>query len=125
LNFKIKEDIVSMKLKIIGFYDKYGLKATRDAFGISKSTIYEWKKRLKESGNNPLSLISHSKAPKNPRQREWHSEVVEYIMKRREECPRIGQEPLKKELEKFCKEKGIKVPSASTIARIIRYLKDK
>jgi hypothetical protein len=28
-----------MKLKIIGFYDKYGLKATRDAFGISKSTI--------------------------------------------------------------------------------------
>jgi transposase-like protein len=35
------EDIVSMKLKIIGFYDKYGLKATRDAFEISKNTIYK------------------------------------------------------------------------------------
>ncbi len=41
------------------------------------------------------------------------------------DVPRLGQVPLKKELDKFCSERGIKAPSASTIARIIRYLKDK
>jgi len=34
--------------------DKYGLRATREAFGIQKSTIYDWKKKLRESGNNPF-----------------------------------------------------------------------
>jgi len=33
-----------MKLKIIGFYDKYGLKATRDAFGISKAQYMNGKR---------------------------------------------------------------------------------
>ncbi len=37
----------------------------------------------------------------------------------------MGQEPLKVELDEFCEKKGIKPISVSTIARIIRYLKDK
>jgi len=39
----VGEDVVSIKLKIISFSKKYGLKATREAFGISKSTIYKGK----------------------------------------------------------------------------------
>jgi len=77
---------------------KYGLKAAREAFGISKSTVY--------------IFGSSFKSPKNPRKKEWHPEIVEYIKKRKEECSRIGQETLKKELEKFCKEKRLKLPSS-------------
>ena len=69
-------DIVSMKLKIIGFYDKYGLKATRDAFWISKSTIYEWKKRLKESSNNSLEFILNQFKNKYQSKMLWHYTLI-------------------------------------------------
>jgi DNA-binding Lrp family transcriptional regulator len=49
-----------MKLKIIGFYDKHGLKATRDAFGISKSTIARIIRYLRDKGKilNPNAKVS-------------------------------------------------------------------
>lgn len=37
----------------------------------------------------------------------------------------MGQDSLKPLVDEFCKEKGLKLISASKIARIIRYLKDK
>jgi len=39
---------ISRRLKIINFYDKYGLRATKEAYGISRSTIYLWNKRVRE-----------------------------------------------------------------------------
>ncbi|MGC8843510.1 MAG: hypothetical protein ACP5QS_06190 [bacterium] len=36
------------KLKILEFFEKYGAEATREAFGVAKSTVYYWKKKLKE-----------------------------------------------------------------------------
>ncbi len=118
-------DIVLKRIKIIRFFEKYGEEATREAFGVARSTVFLWKKKLMESGYSPSALVPGSRPPIRRKQKEWHPEVVKYIIKRRWESPRLGHEPLKIELDEFSMERGIKPISASTIARIIRYLKDK
>lgn len=118
-------DIVLERIKIIRFFEKYGEEATREAFGVARSTVFLWKKKLMDKRYHPSALIPGSRAPIRRKQKEWHPEVIEYIIKRRWESPRLGHEPLKRELDEFCEKRGIKPISASTIARIIRYLKDK
>ncbi|WP_430626746.1 helix-turn-helix domain-containing protein, partial [Thiobacter aerophilum] len=44
------------RLEILQFFDKHGLAATMDAFGVSRRTLYRWKKALRESGGNPAAL---------------------------------------------------------------------
>ncbi len=35
------------KAKAVDFLEKYGVKLTMEAFGVSKSSIYLWRKKLK------------------------------------------------------------------------------
>ena len=42
-----KKDIIEKRLRIIKFFDKYGTKATKEAFNVGRSTVYDWKKRLR------------------------------------------------------------------------------
>ncbi|MDD2485091.1 MAG: hypothetical protein PHO05_00875, partial [bacterium] len=37
---------IERRLKIIGFFEEYGAKATRQAFEVGRSTVYLWKKTL-------------------------------------------------------------------------------
>ena len=71
------KDIVSERIKIIRFFEKYGECATRDAFGVARSTVFLWKKKLMEGCYHPSALIPGSRAPIRRRQKEWHPEVVE------------------------------------------------
>ncbi|MCS7200378.1 MAG: helix-turn-helix domain containing protein [Caldimicrobium sp.] len=38
---------VAFRLKVIEFHNSFGTKATVEAFGICRATIYRWKKLLK------------------------------------------------------------------------------
>src|SRR3989339_244554 len=49
------------RLKILNYWKKYGLKATRDAFGAKRSTLYGWWKVYKESGYKIESLKKEKK----------------------------------------------------------------
>ena len=49
------------------FWDNHGLPATQDAFGVSRSTLYAWRKRHREGGLSGLHDVS--KAPKSRRVR--------------------------------------------------------
>ena len=120
-----KLEIVEKRLKIIKFFDKYGAEATREAFGVARSTVYLWKKKLKDAGGKLIALVPKSKAPKNKGKRETHPEIIEFIRRYRLAHPRTGQEAIKVELDEYCRKKGLKSISVTTIARIIRYLKDK
>ena len=55
------------RYKILQFYEKYVLEATKDAFGISRRTIYRWKAKLKENYGSINSLNSKSTKPNNTR----------------------------------------------------------
>lgn len=96
--------VVLERIKIIRFFEKYGEEATMKGFGIARSTVFLWKKKLMEMRYHPNALIPGSRASIRRRQKEWHPLIVEYIIKRRWENPRLGHEPLKKELDEFCRE---------------------
>lgn len=42
-----KSEIAQLRLDVINFYNKHRISATIDAYGVSKATIFRWKKNLK------------------------------------------------------------------------------
>ncbi|MCX7641685.1 MAG: hypothetical protein N2Z20_03525 [Elusimicrobiales bacterium] len=72
-------DIAQRRMKIIEFYDRYGLEATRQAFGVCKSTIYAWKKILRENNNEIRSLVALSRSSIRRRMSKVPGEIREFI----------------------------------------------
>lgn len=118
-------EIAERRMEIIRFYDEYGREATRKAFGVSKATIYNWKKILKTNGNEIRSLIPLSRRPIRRRVSKISPMIEEFIRDYRIKHPRAGQYVIKVVLDKFCEEKGLKKISESSIAKIIKKLKER
>src|SRR3972149_11201493 len=82
---------VQQKIRILSFFEKYGLSTTRDAFKIGRSTIFLWKRKIKEGNGSLISLINKSKKPYNTRRMYVDEKIFEFIRNIREEIPRIGK----------------------------------
>jgi len=95
LNTISHSKIIQEKLVLIKFFDKWGAKATRDAYGVSRSTVYEWKKRYRESKYDPKSLLPLSKRPKRVRRSNIDPLIIEFIRKLRFENYRLGKSKIK------------------------------
>jgi transposase-like protein len=119
LNFS-KSDSAQLRLSVINFHNKHGTKATCDAYGISKSTIYEWKKRYRESKHDLNSLIPKSKVPIHKRKMEVKPLVLEFIKNIRIEHFGIGKEKIKPLLDEYCLENDLKTICESKIGKIIK-----
>ncbi|PMP65731.1 MAG: hypothetical protein C0190_06320 [Thermodesulfobacterium geofontis] len=52
------------RLKVIEYHHKYETSAEVSAYGISRATIYRWKKQFRESGGKLESLISKPRIAK-------------------------------------------------------------
>lgn len=111
--------------KILDFWQKYGLEATIDAFGVSRRTLYRWKAKLERAKGDLTALNPQSKRPKRVRESQVSLEIVRQIRKLRQEYPNIGKAKLYHLLKPFCEAKGVKTPSESTIGRIIAKAPDK
>ncbi len=120
-----KEDQATIKnrIKIIEFFDEYGKDATKKAFGVSRSTVFLWKKKLKEDGNRLSSLKIGSRVPKTKRSREAHHLIIQYILDYRKKHPGCDKVTLKPLIDAFCLTVGLNTVSESTIGRIISDLK--
>jgi transposase InsO family protein len=109
------------KARIITFFDEHGLPATKDAFGVCKSTIYNWKAALRLDKGKLNCLNDKSRAPQNRRKRLVNERVSDYISEQRKLHYRIG----KKKLAVLIKEElGINY-SESKVGRILSDLKEK
>lgn len=118
---KFREDeIAQERMRIIKFYEEYGEKATKEAFGADRKVINRWQKRLKENGGTLSSLVPSSTRPHRVRHSTVSQEIINFIKDMREKYPRIGKEKLKPLLDKYCEEKGLKPISESTIGAIIK-----
>jgi transposase InsO family protein len=117
--------VIKERIRIMEFFDEFGQVATKKAFGFSRSTIYLWKKMIKESGGRLSGLKPVSKAPKNRFARVVLSEHVEYIENYRNLHPGVSKETIYPELLAHCLEKNIVIISEPTIGRIIKKLKEK
>jgi len=108
------------RLEVIKFFEEFGLKPTQKAFGVSKATLYRWRKRLKQSGGKLTSLIPQSKAPKRKRQMMVNPKIVEYIALLRKNHPSLGKRKIKPLLDEYCKGGNLTPISVSTIGKVIK-----
>jgi len=115
-----ESEIAKQRLKIIKFYEKYGEKATKEAFGVDRKLIYIWRKRLKKGEGKVSSLIPLSTAPKQVRQMEVHPRVINQIGFLREQHFRLGKEKIKPLLDDYCRKSNLPTIAEPTIGKVIK-----
>ena len=111
--------------EILRFWMKHGEDATKEAFKVSRRTLYNWQKMIREGDGHISALDPKSRAPKTRRKRIWYQSVIEEIQRIRMKYPNLGKEKIHPELEKFCKRKNLQCPSIRTIGRLIADAPDK
>ena len=113
-------EVAQERLKIIKFYEQYGEKATKEAFGADRKVVSRWRQRLANQDGSLMALIPNSTRPHQTRAPITNSRIIDWIKKEREAHPRVGKEKLKPDLDEFCQSIGIPSVSASTIGNIIK-----
>ena len=107
------------KAKIITFFDTHGLKATKDAFGVGKTTIYRWKGSLLLDKGKLECLNDKSKSPHRRRTRDVDEKAETFLIEQRKLHYRIG----KKKLAVLLKEDLDIQYSESKVGRILSDIK--
>ena len=113
------------KLRILIFWEKYGLEATIDAYEVKKRTLYDWKKKLRTGDGKPEVLNDKSRAPKRKRKRTWHPDIMEEVRRIRTMHPNLGKEKVFIHLQAFCRKENLMCPKSRTIGRLIADAPDK
>ncbi len=116
---------IEKRLEIIEFCDEFGFKAAKMAFGKSRSTIYLWKQKLKNSGGKLSALAPGNRTPKKRRCRIVPPFIEGFIMEYRNAHPGADKTTITPALASACLREGIKQVSESTVGRIIHDLKAK
>lgn len=111
-------EIAKKRMNIIRFYNEYGEKAAKEAFGADRKLISKWKHLLNKHGLK--GLVPLSTRPHNLRRSEIPIEIINHIKALREAHPRLGKEKIKVLLDKYCKANKLKAISESTIGNIIK-----
>ena len=120
-----KREAIEQRLETIKFCDEFGLKATKQAFGKSRSTIYLWKQRLRKSGGKLSALAPGDRTPKRKRHRLIDPFIERFIIEYRMVHPGVDKTTITPVLRAACEKAGIKSPSESTVGRVIHDLKEK
>jgi hypothetical protein len=115
-----RDEVTQERLRIIGFYDRYGENATKEACGVDRELIYTWRKRIKGCEDRLTALIANSTKPHRGRRMITDSRIIDFIKEKRNQYPRIGKEKLKPLLDKYCEKNGIQRIAESTIGKIIK-----
>ncbi len=118
-----RDEVAQHRMKIIKFYEEYGEKATKDAFGADRKVISRWRRRLKEGGGSLASLIPYSTRPCKVRTSNVSEKIIKFIKELREKHPRLGKEKIKPFLDKYCIENDLRTVSESTIGNIMKRCK--
>jgi transposase InsO family protein len=106
------------RAKMLTFWKKHGYTATKEAFNVSRPTLFRWQKELRAGKGKLEALNPKSRAPIRRRKRIIPKPVEELIMKERR-MERIGKD----KIAVLLKEDGIAHLSSSTVGRILGDLK--
>ena len=106
------------RIKILAFWEQHGLAATKDAFGVSRPTLYRWQRKLREAGGAAQALNRRSTAPKRRRKRVIPRVVEAFIIKERKR-EKLGKD----KLAKMLKDDDIADLHPSTVGRMLADLK--
>lgn len=106
------------RMRILTFWQKHGDVATKEAFKVSRPTLYRWQKILTDNGGKLEALVPGSTAPKTKRKRVIPKPVEDLILKERG-MERIGKD----KLAVLIREDNIGTQSSSTVGRMLNDLK--
>ena len=106
------------RARILSFWEKHGEEATREAFGVSRRTLFRWQEHIRDHKGKLEGLNAQSTAPNRRRKRSVPAFVEEGIIALRTEHPRLGKDKLCALLA----QKGY-TGSISTVGRILADLK--
>jgi len=104
-----KSPEVERREKILVFWERFGLEATQEAYGVKRSTLFLWKKKKAEN-----DLCPKSRRPHSVRKPTTTPNIISAISQFRRAFPFLGKD----KLERLLRESNI-VVSASTIGRVI------
>ena len=121
---KLSEHALSI-IKIIEFGITHGYKASMDAFGISRSTYYNYLHLYQEYKQSNIQIIIKSRRPHKRRQANWNKRIVNFIQQIRLAHPNIGKSKIKPYLDKYCIKNNITTISTATIQNIINSFANK
>ena len=113
------------RFRILCFWEKHGLVATREAFGVSRRTLYAWRQRLRAGGGKPAACAPLSTRPRHLRQRRWPSALLAELRRLRAQHQNLGKEKLHPFLAAWCRQQDLRCPSVRTIGRLIADAPDK
>lgn len=113
-------DPAKSRLHILEYYYKHGLRLTMDAFGVKKSTLYDWKKALEGSKGRLISLVPKSTRPYHSRRMTTDWRLVEFIKQMRQDRGNVGAHIIKPFLDTYAQEIGIKSLARATIEKVIK-----
>lgn len=140
LNYSLKHtsnlrspETVHFRINCLEFWAKHGLAAAIDYSGVSKSTLYVWRKSLDDSrkrdrmGRASLyALDPKSTRPRKCKSSHWNPLVVKYVKDLILEHPELGKQKvyqfLKRHLERL--HLSLLLVSESTVGRIIKWLRE-
>lgn len=108
------------RVRILTFWQKHGDGATREAFKVSRATLFRWQKALDDACGKIGALVPGSTAPRTKRKRIIPDAVKQLIIEERSH-ERIGKE----KIAVLLKEDGIATLSPSTIGRMLGDMKQK
>lgn len=106
------------RVRILAFWQKHGSAAAKEAFRVSRATLFRWQKALDEGGGKIEAITPKSTAPRRKRRRVIPQPVEDLILAERR-MERVGKE----KLARLLKDDGIASVSPSTVGRMIADLK--
>jgi len=115
-----KNQTAQYRLKVVNYYQEFGLKAALSAFPVKRSTLYLWQKKLRDSRGRLSSLIPESTRPKQLRRMNTHPLILAEICRLRKKHYRLGKHKLYFLIKCYCDPLGIPSPKESTIGKIIK-----
>ena len=115
-----QSDTAQIRLDIIKFSQKHGVQAAVDAFGVSRRTLFRWRKVLKDQRGRLESLIPNTTKPHTTRKMFTHLKVIAFIKNQREIISHLGKEKIKPLLDEYCQKEGLLTISISTIGKVIK-----
>ena len=98
------------RLTILHFFARQGLAATCEAFGISRRTLYRWKRAFTQATGDPQALAARSSAPRRRRQTLWPPALSQEIRRLRTIYPNLGKAKLQVLLRPWCTQQGLALP---------------
>lgn len=115
-----KSDPAKFRQHVLSHGTVHGYRAAVDAFGISKTTYFRWKKGYEDSGKKLRALVPKNTAPKTTRRMMTDYRLVEFIRDMRQTYGTIGKDKIKPFVDQYAAALGIPSIGKTTIGKLIK-----